>query len=296
MELRHLRYFLVVAEELNFTRAAARLGMSQPPLSQQIRDLEAEIAVPLFERGPQGVALTDAGRAFLKEARATLDQAERAKQLARRAGEGASGLLRIGITSTATFNPAPAELIRSFRSAYPDVAITIEEGRSIRLVERLLTDELDAVFVRPSPAFPEGLKLRFLAEEILVAALPETHRLAQQQRIALPDLASDVFILLAKSACMSFHTTVLAACREAGFDPAIGQTAGQMTSIVDLVAAGLGIALVPRSIARVNIVGVVYRDIAGDPPSVALALITRSSDVSVVVANFLVNGSAKGSN
>src|SRR5688572_14000376 len=184
MELRHLRYFLAVAEALNFTRAAARLGMSQPPLSQQIRDLETEIGVPLFDRGQQGVALTEAGHAFLKEARATLDQAERAMQFARRAGQGMSGLLRVGITSTATFNAVPPAVLRRFRSHYADVAITIEEGRSIRLVERLLTDELDVVFVRPSPAFPQGLALHLFDPELLVAVVPAEHPLAKQRRIA----------------------------------------------------------------------------------------------------------------
>jgi len=291
MELRHLRYFLVVADELNFTRAAARLGMSQPPLSQQIRDLEAEIAVPLFDRGPQGVVLTEAGRAFQKEARATIEQAERAKQFARRAGQGASGMLRIGITTTANFNPVPPEMIRGFRTRYPDVAITIDEGRSIRLVERLLTDELDVVFVRPSPALPDGLKLHLCASEAMVAALPAGHTLAKQHCIALADLAEESFILLGKSVCMSFHDAVIAACRQAGFAPIIGQQVARITSIVDLVAAGLGVALVPRSISKIAIDGVVYRDIEGDPTSVALALAIRGRDICVPATNFFAANS-----
>jgi len=290
MELRHLRYFLVVAEELNFTRAAARLGMSQPPLSQQIRDLEKEIAVPLFDRLPQGVALTDAGRVFVKEARAAIEQAERAKLFARRAGQGASGLLRIGITSTATFNPAPSDLIRRFRHHYPGVITTIEEGRSIRLIERLLTDELDAAFVRPSPAFPQGLELRAFEPEKLLVTLPIDHRLAEQSEIALADLASDAFVVLAKSVCTSFHDAVIVACRAAGFDPVIGQQAMKITAILDLVAAGFGIGLVPESLARVRLGGVVYRDIAGHPRSVALALSARGGDASATVTNFLAMG------
>jgi DNA-binding transcriptional LysR family regulator len=290
MELRHLRYFLVVAEELNFTRAAARLGMSQPPLSQQIRDLEAEIAVPLFDRRPQGVVLTTAGETFLKEARATIEQAERAKSLARQAGEGASGMLRLGVTSTATFNPAPPRMIRAFRALYPDVAISMEEGRSIRLVERLLMDELDVVIVRPSVAIPQELRLRTFGSETLMVAMPADHRLAARQKVALLDLHQDPFIVLAKTICASFHDTALSTCRGAGFDPIIAQQAVRITSIIDLVAANLGVALVPESMARAQVDGVVFRKIEGEPTSVPLALAVRGDNISAIVANFLAAG------
>lgn len=287
MELRHLRYFLAVAEEGNFTRAAARLGMSQPPLSQQMRDLEQEIGVPLFERLAQGVTLTEAGRIFLLEARSTIERAERAKELARRAGEGATGLLRIGITATATFNPLPARMVRSFRRDHPDVAITMEEGRSIRLVERLLTNELDAVFVRPSPAFPTTIDLAIIDSERLIVALCNDHALADRITLNLGDLAEDTFIVLNKSACASFHDAAIQATRTAGFDPAIGHQAIRLTSILDMVAGNLGVALVPESLARVAADGVRFRELAGDTPSVPLALATRSGARSIVVRNFM---------
>jgi len=285
MELRHLRYFVVVAEELSFTRAAARLGMSQPPLSQQIRDLETEIEVSLFERGAQGVTLTEAGAVFLREAHATLEQAERAKYFARLAAKGESGFLRIGITSTANFHPVPTRLIRDFSVRFPAIAISIEEGRSIRLVERLLTGELDVVFVRPSPAFPPDLKLHIFEPEPLVAALPEGHRLAKSQ-IALKELADETFITLGRSVCLSFYETVISACRAEGFDPVVGQQAARITSIIDLVAAGLGVALVPESISRINAAGVVYRNIKNRSCSVTLGLATRGDSRSAAVDNF----------
>lgn len=287
MELRHLRYFLAVAEEGSFTRAAARLGMSQPPLSQQMRDLEKEIGVPLFERLAQGVTLTEAGRVFLLEARSTIERAERAKALARRAGEGATGLLRIGITATATFNPLPAKMVRSFRRDHPDVAITMEDGRSIRLVERLLTNELDAVFVRPSPAFPAAIDLSIIDRERLIVALCDDHPLASRTPLMLGDLADDAFIVLNKSICASFYDASILAARTAGFELAVAHQAVRLTSIIDMVAGNLGVALVPQSLARVAASGVRYRKLDGDVPSVPLALVTRTGELSIVVQNFL---------
>lgn len=287
MELRHLRYFLAVAEEGNFTRAATRLGMSQPPLSQQMRDLEQEIGVPLFERLAQGVALTEAGRVFLLEARSMIERAERAKALARRAGEGATGLLRIGITATATFNPVPATMIRSFRRDHPDVAITMEESRSIRLVERLLTNELDVVFVRPSPAFPASIDLSIIDREPLIVALCDDHAMADLRDLTLGDLAEEAFIVLNKSVCASFHDAAIQAARTAGFDLVIGHQAVRLTSIIDMVASNLGVALVPQSLARVAATGVRFREFAANTPSVPLALAVRSDNASVVVRNFL---------
>lgn len=287
MELRHLRYFLAVAEECNFTRAAARLGMSQPPLSQQMRDLETELGVPLFDRLAQGVALTEAGRVFLAEARSMLERAERAKALARRAGEGTSGMLRLGVTATASFNPVPAAMIRDFRRTYQDVSVSIDEGRSIRLVERLLNHELDAVFVRPSPAFPSSLDLTMLDHELLVAALPDDHPMAGLRRLELADLAGESFILLGKSVCSSFHDAVLQACRAAGFDPVVAHEAGRLTSIIDMVASGLGIALVPASLAGVGVPAICFREIADNIPSVPLALATARDAQSAVLANFV---------
>jgi DNA-binding transcriptional LysR family regulator len=287
MELRHLRYFLAVAEEGSFTRAAGRLGISQPPLSQQIRDLEQEVGVPLFDRVAHGAALTEAGRVFLIEARSTIERAERAKAFARRAGEGATGLLRLGITATATFNPVPSATIRQFRQRFPDVAITIDEGRSIRLIERLLTNELDAVFVRPSLACPSTVNLSIAGREAMVLALPNDHSMAEGPPVALGDLTQESFIVLGKSICASFHDAVMQAGRAAGFDPIIGHQASRLTSILDMVASGLGVALVPRSLAHVAISGVRFREVADEMPSIPLALAVRGGNVPVVIANFL---------
>lgn len=287
MELRHLRYFLAVAEESSFTRAATRLGMSQPPLSQQMRDLEQEIGAPLFERLPQGVALTPAGHVLLLEARSIIERAERAKTLARRAGEGATGLLRIGITATATFNPVPTTMIRRFRRAFPDVAITMDEGRSIRLVERLLANELDAAFVRPSPAFPATITLSVVDREPLVAALCDQHALAGRPDLKLNDLAGEPFIVLNKSICASFHDAIVQAGRAAGFDPLIAHRAVRLTSIIDMVAGDLGLALVPQSLARVAVAGVRFHALAPAPTAIPLALATRSGEGAIVVRNFM---------
>jgi DNA-binding transcriptional LysR family regulator len=287
MELRHLRYFVAVAEELNFTRAAARIGINQPPLSQQIRDLETEIGTALFHRVPHGAELTEAGHVFLKEARVILGQGERAKRYALRAGEGATGLLRAGFTSSALFNPAGLDLIRGFRRTWPDVTLAIEEGNSIHLVERVLNQELDAALVRPSSAFPGGLSVHAISRERLMLALPDGHPLTPRPVIAMGDLALEPFVMFSRAVGVSFPDTVQAACREAGFEPIIALEAPQIASILNLVAAEFGIALVPTSIARVQVKGVVYRAISGNAPVVTLSLATRQTDKTAVVRNLI---------
>src|SRR5262245_9228884 len=164
MELRHIHYFLAVAEEQNFTRAAARVGIGQPPLSQQIKDLEAEVGAPLFHRIPKGAELTEAGRAFLDNVQTIPTQAARAIRAARRAARGEIGSLRVGFTNAAPFNPVVTSTIRAFRRAYPEVDLTLEEANSARLTTGVQEGELDAVFLRSNEG-GDGLQLRPLSEE-----------------------------------------------------------------------------------------------------------------------------------
>ena len=159
MELRHIRYFLAVAEELNFTRAAKKLGLGQPPLSQQIRSLETELGAPLFRRVPRGAELTDSGKAFLPEAQAILAQAERAKEIARRGARGELGRLRVGFTSSAAFTRIVQNTIRLFRENYPNVDLSLEEEETTTLLERLSEQSLDAAFIRPGRNDPGGVQV-----------------------------------------------------------------------------------------------------------------------------------------
>ncbi|MET0519302.1 MAG: LysR family transcriptional regulator [Burkholderiaceae bacterium] len=294
MELRHLRYFLAVADERNFTRAAARLGIGQPPLSQQIRDLEQELGARLFERTPQGANLTAAGSALLAEARALVDGAQQARQAVERAVRGQSGRLRVGFTASATFNPVVPGAIRGFRRAYAEVQLVLQEANTMQLIEGLAQSRFDAIFLRPGVSDPEGVRLHRFADEPLKIALPASHRLAGAGRLPLSALARDPFVLFPRAVGVSLHDEILNACRQAGFEPQLNQEAPQIATLVNLVAAELGVALVPAAIARIALDGVRYLDIEPPVPVARLALATRLADDGVLVANFIAECVALG--
>lgn len=263
MELRHIRYFMAVAEERNFTRAAARIGIGQPPLSQQIKDLEAEIGAQLFRRVPHGAELTTAGQAFLESVRAIPLQAEKAMQAAQRGARGELGALRIGMTGSAIFNPAVPSAIRSFRRAYPAVDLTLEESNTTRLGAGVRDGDFDAAFLRPGAAGSEGLQIRLLSEEPMVVALPARHPAAASEAVDLRRLRGDAFVMTPRAVGPTLFDTVVSACRKSGFEPVLGQSAPQIGSVVTLVAAELGVSVVPASMAQLQVNGVVYRPIEG---------------------------------
>ena len=287
MELRHLRYFVAVAEELNFTRAAARLGIGQPPLSQQIRDLETELGTLLFHRVPHGAELTEAGREFLEEARGVLSGAERAKEVARRAHRGEIGRLALGFTGSAAFNPLVSATIRNFRRSWPQVLLSLEEMNTFRLLERLVRGDLDAAFIRPGVQDPEGVRLRRLPPEPMLIALPASHARAGESALPLTALAADPFVLFPRGAGLSLYDQIVESCRRSGFDPVVGQSAPQISSVVNLVAADLGVSIVPQSIAQIALEGVVYRPILGLAPTASLALATPRDGRSPLIRNLL---------
>jgi DNA-binding transcriptional LysR family regulator len=295
MELRHLRYFVAVAEEGHITRAAERLGMQQPPLSQQIRAIERELDVQLFRRQARGVELTDAGHAFLGEARAILGHLGRAFETTRRTARGELGRLCIGVTSTAPLHPLVPRAIRAFREACPKVALTVEECLSNESVERLRNERMDAAFIRTSLADPNGLAIHPLLQEPMVVALPSSHALARNSEtaVSLKQLAGETFILYGPPGTGMYDATI-AGCHAAGFNPNVGnlgaatQQAPRVTSTLSLVAAGLGISCVPASLQRMNMEGVVYRRIKGvAQPKALLNLASRRGDRSAVVMQFL---------
>ncbi|HYG06188.1 MAG TPA: LysR family transcriptional regulator [Stenotrophomonas sp.] len=273
MELRHLRYFLAVAEEANFTRAAARLGIGQPPLSQQIQTLERELGTPLFRRTHAGATLTEAGAAFLVEVRRVLADVERAADTARRIARGEGGRLRLGFTASAAFNPLVPRLIRDFRRQWPRVQLVLEETNTAGLLEALGNGRLDAAFIRYTPtAPPPDLELLRFADEPMMIAVPAAHPLAGHARAPLAALAGEPFILFPRSFGSSLYDEILAVCRESGFSLQITQEAPQMSSIVNLVAAELGVSVVPASTAQVQLPGVRYLQIEGRVPLARLAL------------------------
>jgi DNA-binding transcriptional LysR family regulator len=287
MELRHIRYFLAVAEESHFTRAAAKIGIGQPPLSQQIKDLEEEVGVALFHRVAHGAELTEAGRAFLAAVRHMPQLAERAMIAARRAARGETGLLRVGFTASSTLNVVVAATIRAFRRAHGDVFLTLEESNTIRLVTSLHEGSLDAAFLRPGVPDSEAFQLRLLSEEPMLIALSESHPAAQRQEIDLRTLKNETFLLFPREFGPTLYDSILAACRRAGFDPTISHLAPQIASIVAFVAAELGVSVVPASMSQLRVTGVAYRPISGNPPTAQLALAHRRGDTSPVVRNFV---------
>jgi DNA-binding transcriptional LysR family regulator len=267
MELRHLRYFVALAEELHFTRAARRLGISQPPLSQQIRQMEEELATPLFDRARKRVALTEAGRMLLVEARATLAQAARAEMVARRAGRGEIGELRVGLFASAPLLPAFAQTVLAFRQRLPDVRLSLQEGPTLWQFEALQRRELDAGFLRcPSRAeLPAGLEAVEIAREKLIVVMPRSHRLARGRGpVPLAALAEHPMVFFSRNVGTTLHQQLAALCRRAGFTPRVAQEARENSTLMGLVAAGLGIAVVPPSLSQIRVGGVVRRALEAD--------------------------------
>ena len=289
MELRHLRYFLAVADELNFTRAAARVGIGQPPLSQQIRSLEDELGTPLFRRTPVGAELTEAGKAFLPEARAILARAEHAADAARRAGRGESGSIRIGFTASAAYLDTVPRSIRLFTRTYPDIETALVEAGTAPLLEQMRDERLDAAFVRLGRHDPEGVSILAVSTEGMSVVVPEGHALGKTKTIALSALAGERMVLFPRSAGPSLHDEIIAACWQAGFEPAFGQEAPQFSSAINLVAAGMGVSLVPKSMARVHIQGVRYLSIPKGSPMIRLALATSVAGTTKVVDHFVAS-------
>ncbi|NKK66049.1 LysR family transcriptional regulator [Rhizobium leguminosarum bv. viciae] len=287
MELRHLRYFLAVAEEGNFTRAAGKLGIGQPPLSQQIRDLEREVGAALFHRVPHGAELTAAGTAFLGEAKASLAAAEKAKLAAQSANRGETGRLSLGFTASSAFNPVVSTIIRRFRARWPEVQLSLTEMNTLALMQKLERGELDATFMRPSLDDPAGIRLRRLPDEPMVIALPTSHPLARRNELPLAALADEPFILFPRLVGLSLYDDVVLACRKAGFELTVAQEAPQISSVVNLVAADLGVSIVPASISQIKLEGVAYRPIEGPPAVARLALAILKTHRSPVTENLI---------
>ncbi|MEY4764325.1 MAG: hypothetical protein RI907_998 [Pseudomonadota bacterium] len=287
IELRHLRYFLAVAEEGHITRAAERLHMSQPPLSMQIQALEREVGAALFSRHAHGVTLTDAGQAFLVEARQVVGSTERACEAALRASRGETGHLRVGFTGSASFNPVVAATIRNFRRAWPRVRLTLEELNTTKLTEAMRQGSLDVAFLRPGAQGIDGLQLHRFADEPMKIVLPVGHRLASRKRVPLAALAGEPFVLFPRVVGLSLFDAVVSACRACGFEPDLHQEAPQISSVVNLVAAEMGVSIVPASIMQMAVEGVCYVDIQGPAPLATLALATRQGDDRLRVAHFV---------
>ena len=286
MDHRRLKFFVAVAEELHFTRAAARLRIAQPNLSQEIRRLEREIGVELFVRTKRSVALTPAGHTFLQQVRAALDATTDAVRAAQRASRGEIGRLRLGFVSTAAHGVIPKAIAR-FRGAYPDVELLLTELNSDEGLEALRAGQLDLCLLLPPRSVDPALNIEPVWFEPLVAVLPPRHQLAKRQRIALQHLKSESWVLWRREIASRLYDEVIGACAAAGFEPRVAQRVRRATTAVSLVASGIGVTLLPMTVARLGIGGTIYRRLRSPGASVPVAFAWRQDQTAPALANLM---------
>ncbi len=285
MELRHLKYFVAVAEELHFGRAAKRLHIAQPPLSKQIMDLEQELGVKLFDRSRRSIQLTDAGSYFLKEANQLLLQVEQAVETARRIDRGHAGRLVVGFVGSVIHTFLP-EGLRSFRDLYPDVELVLQEIHTAEQIKSLHAKRIDVGFHYPY-GHDSLLASQPIANAPLMAVLPSKHPLADRKSIHIRELAQEPFIANTRSSEPVVRDAFISMCHAAGFSPRIAQEAGQVQTVLGLVASGLGVCLLPDFIKNIKRPGVQYVPLAGSPTAVKLAVVWRSGTPSALVKAFV---------
>jgi DNA-binding transcriptional LysR family regulator len=286
MDLRRLTYFVAVAEELSFTRAAARLHMAQPPLSTQIQALEHELGTALFDRSRRSIRLTAAGRALVPEARRLLADAEQAVRIVRHAGDGTVGRLRVGFVPAAVNGVLP-DILRRHRAAYPGVELSLYERAPDDLVRQLHEHRVEAAFLF-APYRHEALHSRCVSVQHLIAALPEGHALAQQPVIDVRALADSPMILPTKHETPGLFSRISALFDQLGVQPNVVQReVWMMQTIIGLVAAGLGAAIVPSSVAAQQREGVVYRRLLQEPGPVEMTVAWRRGVESATLSAFV---------
>ncbi len=285
MELRHLRYFVAVADELHFGRAAARVFVAQPTLSQQIRTLEDEVGARLFDRSRSGVSLTDVGAVFLPHARRVLDAAAQAEAAVRAAAEGRAGTLRIGYEG-AVLRDGLSAALRTFRLEAPDVALDFLEAGSREQVEAVRAGRADAGFVL-LPVDERGLEVRSLGAAPVFLVMPAEHRLAGRETVAFADLAGEPFVMWARDPTPDAYDALVRACHAAGFAPNIVQEIRHMESLLGFVAAGIGVATVHEARAERGYPGVAYARLVEPGLTIETGAVWRRGDASPVLARFL---------
>jgi len=296
MELRHLRYFVMVAEERHFTRAAARLNMQQPPLSQQIRALEEELGFELFKRHPKGVDLTAGGQVFLQEAQDILARVKEGSLKASRAAHGIEGQLGVGFTSSAAAHPLIPRIIRAYRERFPGVAVVLKEGSAQQLTEAAIEGSVDVGILRAPVGQHQSIEFHRLLNEEMLLTLPVGHRLLAGHDlsngapcISLNDLADEPFILVRRPGAPGMYANLIKACQCAGFNPKIAFEVERMLTNVSLVAAGAGISIVPASMKDVHKESVVYCPIIDARPRLhaPITLVCRTFNQLPPLRNFI---------
>ncbi|MEJ2854037.1 MULTISPECIES: LysR family transcriptional regulator [unclassified Saccharothrix] len=293
LALPQLHAFVVLAEELHFGRAAARLGIAQPPLSQQIRRLEDRVGHALFTRTPGRTALTPAGRELLPAARRALDDLADGLAAARAVGGGLAGRLRLGFAASLALTVLPG-LLRAHRDRFPDVRLDLRELTSAPQVAALHDRGIDVGLLREDPDDPD-LGTTNVGSERFVAVLPAGHALAAHRRVAVADLADEDFVLLPRAAGPRFHDRITGVCAAAGFTPRVVQRAVEWPTVCALVGAGLGVSLAPEGVRRLRLAGVAFRPITPDTARTKVVAAWRRDDPSPLLAGFLALVEAGGS-
>jgi DNA-binding transcriptional LysR family regulator len=285
MELRQIRSFLSISETLHFGRTAKLIHLSQPALSLQIRALEEEIGVRLFERNRRKTTLTAAGLAFRDDAAAAVSQLDQAIRRARLAGDGKLGLLRVGFISTAGNEIVP-NLVRRFRDSNPDIVFSLRNILTTDQIQMLVAGSLDVGFLRlPIGEHPE-LEVVEVHREPFVVVTPLTHKLAKRKKVALHELSGQDFVMYERSYAPGFHDLIFGMLRDAGVVPNVCQTAGQMPTLISLVDSGMGISILPASAVKNSVASVVACEIAGTIPRSKIALAVNRENRAAIVGNF----------
>jgi DNA-binding transcriptional LysR family regulator len=288
MELRQLRYLQVLAEELHFGRAAQRLGIAQPALTQQIQTLERDLGAKLFQRTKRSVHLTVAGRLTLEQAVRTLEQAERTATVARKAGRGEQGSVEIGFVGSAAFSGLLSKIVFDYRKISPDVELRLHELDITQQVEDVYSGRIDLGFIRPPVRrWPDGVTSLMLSREPIIIALPKGHPLSRRSAVPIAALADESFIATQFQEGVGFYAQVAAICRAGNLTPRITQRGRQFAAIGSLVGAGLGVAFVPDSVRNLRFPNVVYRPLAGASGFTDLALVFRKAEQAPAVVSFI---------
>jgi DNA-binding transcriptional LysR family regulator len=286
MELRHLRYFIAVAEELHFTKAAEKLHIAQPPLSQQIQQLEAELGVELFDRKTKRqVQLTEAGKVFLQEVQIILKQLEAAVELTQKAGRGETGKLQIGFTSLLIYDLLPL-VLRKFRQQFPQVETVLVELTTSQQEQALRDSLINVGFAHP-PLEDQTISSQCIYKETLIVALSTNHDLAQTEYVSVRSLFNEPLIMFPRYLAPGLYDRIMSLFEETDFKPNITQEAVQMQTIIGLVSAGIGVALIPSSLQNLQRSGVAYRPILEAAPLIETSLIWLPHSLTPVAENFL---------
>jgi DNA-binding transcriptional LysR family regulator len=285
MELKHLTSFIAVAEQLSFVRAAERLYLSQPALTGQIQRLEEELGVQLLVRNRRTVKLTDAGKVFLAEARATLSRARLAADRAQKAARGEIGRLRIGFVSSAVLETVPS-IVVAFRKQYPEVTLDLMNLRTVSQVKKLIDKTLDIGFLR-LPLSNDHLQTTIIHREPFLLVLPKGHPRARDKQVHIANLRNESFVAYGRRWAPGFFDSVVQMCVKEGFSPNIVQETGEMYTAIALIAAGAGIAILPKSVVLAQSKNIVMKPLAGSVPTSEIAIATRVGNNSLIVRSFI---------